>query len=241
MMTRLKLIPLSMLTIAISACSPQPSEQTEKPIGQAAQNVVQTESEKLAQYFADMFEQDLKRSPITQSYLGYKWDYDKWNDISDAHQGETIAIQKARLAALQKFDTSQLTEQEKLSIDVAITDIQRRLANDKFRDHTYIMHQFRAYHTIVPSFLINIHRIKSIDDAEAYVARLNNVKPLFTQVIQQMKKRQELGVFPPKWAYDQMIQASHNVISGNPFEESPENSTIWDDFITKVDALGLTN
>ncbi|MEP1384168.1 MAG: DUF885 domain-containing protein [Paraglaciecola sp.] len=241
MMTRLKLIPLSMLTIAISACSPQPSEQTEKPIGQAAQNVVQTESEKLAQYFADMFEQDLKRSPITQSYLGYKWDYDKWNDISDAHQDETIAIQKARLVALQKFDTSQLTEQEKLSIDVAITDIQRRLANDKFRDHTYIMHQFRAYHTIVPSFLINIHRIKSIDDAEAYVARLNNVKPLFTQVIQQMKKRQELGVFPPKWAYDQMIQASHNVISGNPFEESPENSTIWDDFITKVDALGLTN
>ncbi|MEP1869535.1 MAG: DUF885 domain-containing protein, partial [Paraglaciecola sp.] len=241
MMTRLKLIPLSMLTIAISACSPQPSEQTDKPIVQASQNVVQTESEKLAQYFADMFEQDLKRSPITQSYLGYKWDYDKWNDISDAHQDETIAIQKARLVALQKFDTSQLTEQEKLSIDVAITDIQRRLANDKFRDHTYIMHQFRAYHTIVPSFLINIHRIKSIDDAEAYVARLNNVKPLFTQVIQQMKKRQELGVFPPKWAYDQMIQASHNVISGNPFEESPENSTIWDDFTTKVDALGLTN
>ncbi|WP_205964601.1 DUF885 domain-containing protein [Paraglaciecola marina] len=241
MMTRLKFIPLSILTIAISACSPQPSEQTEKPIVQAEQNVLQTESEKLAQYFADMFEQDLKRSPITQSYLGYKWDYDKWNDISDAHQDETVAIQKARLDDLQKFDLSQLTEQEKLSIDVAITDIQRRLANDKFRDHTYIMHQFRAYHTIVPSFLINIHRIKSIDDAEAYVARLNNVKPLFTQVIQQLKKRQELGVFPPKWAYDQMIQASHNVISGNPFEESPENSTIWDDFTTKVDALGLTN
>ncbi|WP_289028883.1 DUF885 domain-containing protein [uncultured Paraglaciecola sp.] len=241
MMTRLKFIPLSILTIAISACSPQPSEQTEKPIVQAEQNVLQTESEKLAQYFADMFEQDLKRSPITQSYLGYKWDYDKWNDISDAHQDETVAIQKARLDDLRKFDLSQLTEQEKLSIDVAITDIQRRLANDKFRDHTYIMHQFRAYHTIVPSFLINIHRIKSIDDAEAYVARLNNVKPLFTQVIQQLKKRQELGVFPPKWAYDQMIQASHNVISGNPFEESPENSTIWDDFTTKVDALGLTN
>lgn len=241
MMTRLKFIPLSILTIAISACSPQPSEQTEKPIVQAEQNVLQTESEKLAQYFADMFEQDLKRSPITQSYLGYKWDYDKWNDISDAHQDETVAIQKARLDDLRKFDLSQLTEQEKLSIDVAITDIQRRLANDKFRYHTYIMHQFRAYHTIVPSFLINIHRIKSIDDAEAYVARLNNVKPLFTQVIQQLKKRQELGVFPPKWAYDQMIQASHNVISGNPFEESPENSTIWDDFTTKVDALGLTN
>ncbi|MEP0355166.1 DUF885 domain-containing protein [Paraglaciecola sp.] len=241
MMTSLKFLPLSMLTIAISACSPQPIEQAEKSIVQAEQNVAQTESEKLAHYFADMFDQDLKRSPITQSYLGYKWDYDKWNDISDAHQDETVAIQKARLNDLQKFDLSLLTEQEKLSIDVAKTDIQRRLANDEYRNHTYIMHQFRAYHTIVPSFLINIHSVKSIADAEAYVARLSNVKPLFAQVIQQMKKRQELGVFPPKWAYDQMIQASHNVISGNPFEESPDDSTIWADFTAKVDELGLTN
>ena len=237
----LNVLPLSALALAMSACTPQTSEPTQNVSTQVEQTVSQTESEKLAEYFANMFEQNLKRSPIMQSYLGYKWDYDKWNDISETAQDEERAIQEARLLDFTKFDLSQLNAQEQLSLEVAKTDIQRRLANDEFRHHTYIMHQFRAFHTMVPSFLINIHRVKSVEDAQAYVARLNGVKPLFTQVIQQMKTRQKLGVFPPKWAYDQMIQASHNVIVGHPFEESPEHSTIWADFKGKLDALDISN
>ena len=237
----LNVLPLSALALAMSACTPQTSEPTQNVSTQVEQTVSQTESEKLAEYFANMFEQNLKRSPIMQSYLGYKWDYDKWNDISETAQDEERAIQEARLLDFTKFDLSQLNAQEQLSLEVAKTDIQRRLANDEFRHHTYIMHQFRAFHTMVPSFLINIHRVKSVEDAQAYVARLNGVKPLFTQVIQQMKTRQKLGVFPPKWAYDQMIQASHNVIVGHPVEESPEHSTIWADFKGKLDALDISN
>ena len=103
------------------------------------------------------------------------------------------------------------------------------------------MHQFRAFHTLVPSFLINIHRIGDISDAEAYISRLSSVDTLFNQVIEQLRIRQELGVFPPKWAYDQMIQASMNVITGTPFEESPTNSTIWNDFNDKINALELSS
>lgn len=231
---------LSALALATSACSPPPTLQTQVTIP-VEKTVSQTGSEKLAEYFAGMFEQDLKRSPQKQSYLGYKWDYDKWNDISEATQDETRLIQKKRLADLEKFDLSQLNAQEKLSIKVANADIQRRLANDEFRHHTYVMHQFRAFHTMVPSFLINIHSINSIDDAKAYIARLNGVKSMFTQVIEQMKLREKLGVFPPKWAYDQMIQSSHNVITGNPFEESPDDSTIWADFKGKLDTIELNN
>jgi uncharacterized protein (DUF885 family) len=234
------ILPLSALALAISACSPQSTEQTQAKT-QVEQTVSQTESEKLAEYFTEMFEQDLKRSPLLQSYLGYKWDYDKWNDISEATQDETRMIQEQRLVDLAKFDLNQLNIQEKMSIDVANTDIQRRLANDEFRHHTYIMHQFHAFHTLVPSFLINIHGVKSVDDAKAYIARLNAVKPMFTQVIEQMKQREKIAVFPPKWAYDQMIQASHNVIAGNPFEESPDDSTIWADFKSKLATLELSN
>ncbi len=98
-----------------------------------------------------------------------------------------------------------MNAQEKLSINEANADIHRRLANDEFRHHTYVMHQFRTFHTMVPSFLINIHSVNSMDDAKAYIARLNGVNSMFTQVIEQMKLREKLGVFPPKWAYDQMI------------------------------------
>lgn len=238
-----QILSFSALALALGACSEQPPQTQQKQPSEAqiGQNAKQTESERLDTFFADAFEQDLKRSPISQSYLGYKWDYGKWDEVSEQATEEEIAIQKSRLATLQKFDQSQLTEQEKLSIKVAMTDLQRRLANDEFRHHSYIMDQFSAFHTMIPSFLINIHSVSSADDAKAYISRLEGVDKLLSQVVEQLKIRQELGVFPPKWSYDQMIQASHNVISGNPFTESAEDSTIWHDFQNKLNDLSLSN
>ncbi len=239
-----KILKVSAIAIAISglmACSPAPqstSSTTTADTERPAQ--MQSESERLAAFFERTFQDDLKRSPQFQSYLGIKWDYDKWGDVSDAFADETIAIAKNRLQEIAKFDTSKLSEQEKMSIRLFKLGIERDLENDKYRHHTYIVHQFRAAHTSVPSFLINIHRVTSVDDAKAYIGRLDNVKGYFDQVIDQMQLRENLGVFPPKWAYDQMIEASQNVISGIPFDSSDKPSTLWKDFSDKVDALDLS-
>jgi hypothetical protein len=56
-----------------------------------------------------------------------------------------------------------------------------------------------------------------------------------------MKLHEKLGVFPPKWAYDQLVQSSNNVITGDPFEESLDDLTIWADFEDKLDILKLNN
>lgn len=236
-----KLRKLSAIALAVSgliACSP--ATQTTAPTSDTAQSVqAQSESERLAAYFEQTFQDDLKRSPTFQSYLGIKWDYDKWGDESDAFADESIAIAKKRLQEISQFDISKLSEQEQMSVRLFKLGIERDLENDKYRHHTYIVHQFRAAHTSVPSFLINIHRVTSVDDANAYIARLNNVPGNFDQVIEQMQMREALGVFPPKWAYDQMIEASQNVISGMPFDDSDKPSTLLKDFSDKVDALNL--
>lgn len=246
-MKKLKLLfPLTAIALAMGGCSKQPEGQqneTAAPATQQEQAVeaATTESQKIAEFFTWIYEEDLKRSPMGQSYRGFKWDYDKWNDVSEHNQNQTREIQMQRLASLAEFDASHLNSQEKLSHQIATVDLERRLANDEFRHHTYIMHQFRAWHTTVPSFLINIHRVSDVKDAQDYVSRLEGVAPLFDQVIDQLRIRADKGVFPPKWAYDQMIQASQNVISGNPFEESSEDSTIWGDFQAKVNKLEISN
>ena len=119
--------------------------------------------------------------------------------------------------------------------------LERQLANDEFRHHTYIMDQFSAYHTMVPSFLINVHRVTNTEDALAYISRLQRVKTLFSQVIDQLRIRQKMGVFPPKWSYDQMLQASKNVITGAPFDSSDSASSIWQDFQDKASKLEITD
>lgn len=229
----------SLIALAISACSPaEPPKQHVEPASTSAV-ASQSESERLAAFFALSYKEDLQRSPMTQSYRGLKWDYGKWDDVSEQAAEREAALYTQRLSQVAQFDTSQLSEQERLSLTLYRLDLERKLANDKFRHHSYIMDQFSAWHTQVPSFLINIHRISAPSDAQAYIARLNAVKPLFEQVIEQLKIREKLGVFPPKWSYDQMVAASQNVISGAPFDDTEANSTIWNDFNTKLDALNL--
>jgi uncharacterized protein (DUF885 family) len=236
----LTLSPIALAIGVLSACSP-PSNNAQQDANEiaAVQQVEQSESKRLNTFFERAFEEDLKRSPLFQSYLGKKWDYDKWDDISDNAANENVAIAKRRLETLNGFDTSKLSEQENLSLRLYKLGIERDLANDKFRHHRYIVHQFRAAHTQVPSFLINIHRVTSVEDAQAYIGRLNNVSTYFAQVIEQMKNREKLGVFPPAWAYDQMIDASRNVISGAPFDSSDLPSTIWGDIQNKIANLDV--
>lgn len=237
-------------SVLLGGCSDAPSadasSNTTNPTAtsetiSAAPIAAATESTRLAAFFQQSFDEDVANSPVWQSYLGIKDDYDKWDDMSDAATQVEIDKITQRLAQAKLFDTSLLSAQEQLSLEIYQQDIQRQLANDAFRHHTYVMHQFRAAHTFVPSFLINIHRISDISDADAYIQRLLGVDSMFDQVIDQLRIREKLGVYPPRWAYDQMIQASHNVISGTPFTESATDSTIYADFVQKITALGLSN
>ncbi|TDF39876.1 DUF885 domain-containing protein [Alteromonadaceae bacterium M269] len=233
-------LTIGALIASLGACTPA-NQTVESTKTDQQEQVTTSDSGRLDDFFAQNFEADVKDSPLRQGYLGYKWDYDKWDTISEERFDKQANTLRARLAELSTFDQSQLSESQKLSLKINQLSIERELANDEYRHHTYIMHQFRAFHTLVPSFLINIHRISDISDAEAYVSRLDSVDTLFEQVIEQLRIREELGVYPPKWAYDQMIQASKNVITGAPFEESPNSSTIWNDFNNKIDKLELSS
>jgi uncharacterized protein (DUF885 family) len=238
-----KLFAISSLVIAMAACSPASNKDSQQTQSVQTEKVTAptSESERLAAFFTQSRETDLKRSPMTQSYLGIKWDYGEWGDFSEAKADETRALMKSRLKQASEFDVATLGESEKLSLTIYKVDLERKLANDEFRHHTYIMDQFSAWHTTVPSFLINIHRIENEEDAQAYISRLSKVDALFDQVIDQLRVREKLGVMPPAWSYDQMMQAAANVVKGNPFAESPEDSTILADFKQKLDASGLSN
>ncbi len=236
-----KTAPLAALISGLMACSPAPETTTQTTTTDSVEeSSQQTESERLNAFFERTFQEDLDRSPLFQSYLGIKGEqYGEWDDASEAHKDEEIAIAKNRLDELENFDMDKLSEQEKLSLRLYRDQIEKQLENDKFRHHYYVVHQFRAAHTMVPSFLINIHRVSDKSDAQAYISRLDKVDTYFDQVIEQMKLREEKKVFPPKWSYDQMIQASENVITGAPYGTAEEPSSIWEDFQNKVEALDI--
>jgi uncharacterized protein (DUF885 family) len=202
---------------------------------------ISAEQQRLEHFFDKAWGEDLTRSPASASYLGVTDYQDKWNDVSEAFQLESLEIARERLAFLEGIDTAQLSSERLLSYQLYRRDLERTLAGAPYRHHRYIIHQHRGPHTSVVSLLINVHTIASEEDALAYVARLNNLPEYFAGVIEQLEIRADKGMFLVDWMIPKIIEAANNVIVGEPFDESGEPSVIWADFNAKLEQLSLAS
>ncbi|MFQ5534457.1 MAG: DUF885 family protein [Sphingomonadales bacterium] len=202
--------------------------------------VTQSESERLSAFFEEAFQTQLDRSPIFQSYLGIKKDYDKWDDFSDRQAVEDNELTRQYLERLRaEFDFGKLDEASKLSYRLFEEQAEQQLTLFSYRFHSYPVNQMFGWQSQIPSLLINIHRIDTVEDAEAYVTRLNGVTLLIDQIIEGLDRRAEIGIDLPKFVFAHALRDIGNVIQGAPFDDSGEDSTLLADFTAKVGRLEI--
>ncbi len=235
----MRVIPITALALAalLTACGSK--ESSVEPAATSTETIA--EQSAIANTFFDrVFDEAVDRSPTYQSYLGIKKDYDKWDEATEARSREELEITKANLAELESLvDYDALDAQTKVSYDLFVADAQREIDGFKWRHHNYPINQMGGPHSRVPSFLINIHRVSTQEDAEDYIARLRGVPTLFEQTLEQVALRAEKGILPPQFTYEYVINASENVIKGKPFDDSASDSTIMADLRGKVAALDI--
>ena len=71
----LSLSPIAIAMLGLMACSPATeTSQTAKQPAPAIETETQTDSARVNAFFERTFEEDLKSSPMFQSYLGIKWE-----------------------------------------------------------------------------------------------------------------------------------------------------------------------
>ncbi|WP_299980229.1 DUF885 domain-containing protein [uncultured Pseudoteredinibacter sp.] len=201
-----------------------------------------TESEKAAEFFESSFKESLANKPMYLTYLGMKEKYGEWGDISAAEDDRDLALVKKQLAELKKIDFAKLGEQEKLSYRLFEEQAKDQIFADRYRDYGYQVNQMFGLQSQLPSFLINMHRVDNVSDAEAYISRLKKAKPLFDQLIVRMESSEKLGVVPPKFVFPMVISDSKNIIAGKPFEkDAKEDNPVWADIQGKVEKLEATD
>ncbi len=228
-------LPLAISAALVSGCGPQ---QSNAPVPQQVQQPQQSESEKANALFEQIFIDNVRRDPVLQTRLGIKDDYDKWHDLSDAHFDAGLALTRQHLTLLEAIDSSKLDDATRVSYLLMQRNLEQKLADAKWRLYSYPVNQMFGTHSQVPSLLINQHSISDEQDAKAYIARLNAVPALFSQLQQQLAQRAEAGIIAPKFVFPHVISASENVIKGAPFDTG-EPSTLLADFTKKVAALAL--
>ena len=199
---------------------------------------IATESKKANEFFDKSFDDAVDRNPEQQTYLAIKKDYDKWTSRSDSFLIAENKIFEAELNNLRAtINYEKLDEKTKLSFRYFEFQTQQQIAMFPWRFHNYPVNQMDGIQSTIPAFLINMHRIDSLSDAKAYIARLNGIGSLFDQVIEGLKIRDSLGINPPKFVFPMVLGDCKNVISGAPFASGTGKSPLFEDFSDKINSL----
>ncbi|WP_062060368.1 DUF885 domain-containing protein [Aquimarina longa] len=224
----------------VIACKQEAKEVEKDTV--SSEKVIEEYSKQLNNWFEVQFQEDVANSPMRQTYLGIKTeDYGKWDDISSKKEVEDLEKAKKRLTYLKKsIEVSKLDKTTALSYKLMKKSLENKIEDFQYRFYNYPVNQMRGMQSSIPAFLINMHRIKDKSDAEAYISRLNGVNALFIQGIENMKIREKNGVLPPKFVFAKVLDDSHNIITGQPFDNSNQESTLLADFKNKISVLELS-
>ncbi|SFT71527.1 Uncharacterized conserved protein, DUF885 familyt [Pseudoalteromonas sp. DSM 26666] len=235
-MRKLTLIAATISVALLAGCQQATQQSTPAPAVQA--QPVQSEIDKANAFFEDTFNRDVMNSPVYQTYMGIKKDYDKWDDNSEEKALKDLAQAKADLVTLNSINRAQLDTATQVSYDLKKQDLEASIADFKWRYHNYPVNQMFGTHSMVPAFLINQHQISNVKEANDYIARLNGVPGVFDQLITGLEIRADKNIIAPKFVFPHVIDSSKNIIKGAPFEQG-EDSTLLADFKRKVNALEI--
>jgi len=177
----------------------------------------------LAEFFDKYDAAQLSLAPQSKAYRGIRdGDYGRWNDPSDEAEVASHKLQQATAEAMRaSFDPARLSADDALSFELFNAQAERSDRLFAFRDHEYIFDQMNGAQSQLPAFLINIHRVSNVAEAEAYVARIGGLGPVLDALTAQSAERAAKGYAPPKWVYGFVISDIGNL-------RKPDNAVIED-------------
>ncbi len=242
-MNRILLLASTALLAACATTQPTgltvpPAELAPVPPPTVAVSTIPEKNSELAAFFEGADKAELAMSPLSKAQRGIKdADYGKWDQFTDEHSLAMRELGRRNAAELQRrFDRALLSPQDQLSYDLFLYRNARTESIFPYRDYGYVFDQMNGAQSDGPAFMINIHKVDTVADADAYISRLREMARYIEQSVEEAREREALGVLPPKWVFPYVIGDSRNVISGAPFDAG-KDSALWADFKAKVDKL----
>lgn len=222
---------------AAAAAQTAPVDHAQHHAQSGAQPAAQSEDARLAAFFEQAFQERIALSPQTMTSLGLKTEYDRLDDVTDAAADRSLALAESQLARMKaEFDPAALNADSRMSWRLFEYGVEQARLSNRWRNWGY---QFAANSnptTGLPVFMINNHRIDSVSDAEAYVARLRDAERVMGEIAVELRDRASKGVISPNFVFDPSIANTRNIIAGAPFDGAADNP-VWADFQKKVGAL----
>ncbi len=202
-----------------------------------------SESAKLRALFDEFFQRGLLRSPELATSLGLdKGDLAglkrRLSERSPAAVARNAADTERRLNELWSIDRAALPGADAVSYDTVLFTTEVRNEGDRSFNYggggsgePYVLSQLSGSYREVPDFLDTKHRIETVDDAEAYLARLDEFARLMDEELELARHDVGVGVAPPDFAIDKAL-VQMRAFLGTP----PDKATLVQSLVRRAGA-----
>jgi len=196
------------------------------------------EDSEINAWFDAEYEELLQMSPLQLTTQGRKDRYGEIDDMSEAAEDKRLAWMEESVKEMEsKFDYNLLSPQAKVSYDLWKYQYEMEKGDVQFRRMNYVFNQMGGVHTMIPTMLINFHKVDEATDMEALISRIKESGRAIDQLLERAKFQTAAGVRPPKFAYEYVIQQSNALIQGQPFTTGNDNAALWTDALGKIEKL----
>lgn len=195
----------------------------------------------LLQFLDAAFDEQVALSPESQTQLGFKTNNDKLNGYTDAANVRQRDLAERQLKEMHaRFKPEQLGESARTSYRLFEYEVQRGREAFQFRNLKFPVSTTGSPAGEIPVLLINNHKVDSVADAQAYIARLRDTDRVMAEVAATMRKQAAAGIVPNKVNFAPARNDAKKIITGAPFDTGAD-STLLADFSKKVAALKATD
>lgn len=133
---------------------------------------------------------------------------------------------------LLEYNREKLTKEEKLSYDILKWFLEDGIRREQFMYHDYILSQLSGVHIDLPDFMVNVHQINNMKDAENYITRLSKFNIKFNQLLEQLAIREEKGIIPPRFSVEKILSQTSDFI-----KDKADKNILYTSFKERTDTM----
>jgi uncharacterized protein (DUF885 family) len=220
------------LTLTLTGCS-----NNEKPAGQTAaehsalagtQTAATALNNALEHLTTEMLREDPQSATtlaVSPEIAGGKYS-NRLTDVSVEGMTRQIRILRDAHTELAAIDRALLSPDSATTFDVVMTYIDYVTAGEKFGYGTYgfdpptpyVVTQLTGAYTTIPDFLDSQHQVKTVQDAEDYLERVEAFATVMDTETAEVKAQADRGVIPPDFCIDGAVKQLQKFAATKPVD-----------------------
>ncbi len=154
------------------------------------------------------------------------------DDISPAATARQDQRLIDNLAMLRQYNRDALEGQKALSYDIMEWFFDHQTNGIQFNWHDYPVNQLFGVQNGLPDFMVQIHQVNNVKEADYYIARLSKFDTKFEQLLEGLRLRESKNIIPPRFVVEKVLVEMKG-FAGTPAEEN----ILYTSFVEKLDKI----